>query len=70
MWIAVVEAEDGSWNSDPIGADTRDEVVEIATDKWSGKLGPGEAIALYLCHLEDTLDLPLAPQSAREPEYR
>jgi hypothetical protein len=57
-WIAVPESEDGSWFEDPIGADTKAEVVKLATAEWSGKLPADVEVVVYCCSGEDVLELP------------
>lgn len=48
MWLAVLEDEDGMWNSDPIGSDSREEVEKLAIAAWP-KIKLSERRALYKC---------------------
>ncbi len=59
-WLAVPEAEDGSWTHDPVTGNTKEEVVKLATEMWAGRLYRDTEVVIYQCTGEDVLELPKA----------
>lgn len=50
LWLAVLESADETWADDPIGANSREQAIELALKEWGHlKLEEGERIALYDC---------------------
>lgn len=59
LWLAVLESEDGMWNDDPIGADTKEKAIEYAKKEWpTCSTKSGERIALYQCDYVEDIEVP------------
>ncbi len=56
MWLAALEAEDGSWSDDPLVTDGLKEVaINNAQAMWPS-IPPGHRIALYKCHFDQEIE--------------
>ena len=56
MWLAVLEAEDGSWSDEPLPTDgLKDDAISNARAMWP-TLPPGHRIALYKCDFVQEVD--------------
>jgi len=45
-WMAVVTADDGTWDDDPVFEDTRDAVLELAHHQWPDRR---DDVVVYEC---------------------
>ena len=62
LWLAVLEATDGSWNDDPIGTYSKKDTIELAKKEWpTCSTKSGERIALYRCDYQEDIAVPETP---------
>lgn len=56
MWLAVLEAQDGSWDDDPLPTDGDKEMaISNAKAMWP-TISAGQRIALYSCTFVTEID--------------
>lgn len=69
MWLAILENEDGTWNDDPIGAETKEQAIELAKKQWPtvSKKRFGEMICLYECRFKEEIEVPETPEEMEQP---
>ena len=65
MWLAALEAEDGSWDDDPLPTDgTREMAADNARAMWPLR-DEGQSIVLYRCDYDSVVEVPVrAPKPA------